>query len=156
MDGRFEIREGKSSDLSEIAALEAVCFENDPWSFEAFADIAKQDGCKIYVIFDMQLSKMIGYSVFYYALDQGDLANIAVDPEYRRWGLGSKILKYTVQNAAENGVNELFLEVRASNAPAIGLYEKHGFTKIGIRRNYYKHPKEDAVIMVLNTNEVDK
>lgn len=156
MDGRFEIREGDVSHLGEIAALEAVCFENDPWSYGAFADIAKQDGCKIYVAFDMQLSKIVAYSVICYALDQGDLANIAVDPKCRRWGLGSKLLAHTVQNAAKCGVNELFLEVRASNAPAIGLYEKYGFTKIGIRRNYYKHPKEDAIIMVLNTNEVDK
>lgn len=156
MDGRFEIREGNLSHLEEIAALEAVCFENDPWSYSAFVDIAKQDGCKIYMICDMQLSKIVAYSIIYSTLDQGDLANIAVDPEYRRWGLGSKLLAYTVKNAAKNGVNELFLEVRASNAPAIGLYEKNGFIKIGTRRNYYKHPKEDAIIMVLNTNEVDK
>lgn len=156
MDGRFEIREGSHSDLEEIAALEAVCFENDPWSYSAFEDMAKQDSCKIYVIFDMQLSKTVAYSVIYAVLDQGDLANIAVDPEYRRWGLGSKLLTHTVQKATENGVIELFLEVRASNAPAIGLYEKSGFAKIGTRRNYYKHPKEDAIIMVLNTNEVDK
>ena len=155
MDGRFEIREGDAACLREIADLEQICFENDPWTYSAFEEIAKQDGCKIYAISDMQLSKIVAYSVFYYALDQGDLANIAVDPEYRRWGLGSKLLAYTVQKATENGVNELFLEVRASNVPAIGLYEKSGFVNIGTRRNYYKHPKEDAVIMVLKTNEVD-
>ena len=155
MDGRFEIREGDAACLREIADLEQICFENDPWTYSAFEEIAKQDGCKIYVILDMQLSKIVAYSVFYYALDQGDLANIAVDPEYRRWGLGSKLLAYTVKKATENGVNELFLEVRASNAPAIGLYEKSGFVNIGTRRNYYKYPKEDAVIMVLKTNEVD-
>ena len=155
MDGRFEIREGDAACLREIADLEQICFESDPWAYSAFEEIAKQDGCKIYVVFDMQMTKIVAYSIFYYALDQGDLANIAVDPEYRRWGLGSKLLTHTVQKATENGVNELFLEVRASNAPAIGLYEKNGFINIGIRRNYYKHPKEDAVIMVLKTNEVD-
>ncbi len=156
MDGRFEIREGETPDLGEIGELEAVCFPADPWSYSAFLEMAEQDNCKIYAVFDMQLSKIVAYSVLYYAADQGDLANIAVDPEYRRWGIGSSLLRYTVQKAAEIGVTELFLEVRASNVPAIGLYEKAGFTKIGTRRNYYKHPKEDASVMVLNFNEVDK
>ncbi len=156
MDGRFEIRTGDFSALAEIAALEALCFGDDPWSYSAFQEIAKQDNCKIYVVFDMQLSKIVAYSVLYHAADQGDLANIAVDPRYRRWGIGSALLRHTVQKAADFGVNELFLEVRASNAPAIGLYEKAGFIKIGIRRNYYKHPREDACVMVLNYNEVDK
>ena len=79
-----------------------------------------------------------------------------MSPEYRRWGIGGELLAYSVQKAAEFGVKELFLEVRASNSPAISLYEKNGFVKIDTRRNYYKHPREDAHIMVLNIDEVDK
>lgn len=148
MDSRFEIREGSVSDLPEIAALEAICFELDPWSLSSFEEAMNVGDCKIYTVYDMQLSKIIGYSVIISVCDQADLANIAVSPSVRKMGIGASLLGYTLEKAACDGVSEVFLEVRASNAAAIALYEKMNFVKIGTRKNYYRHPKEDAIIMV--------
>ena len=75
------------------------------------------------------------------------MMNIAVHPDYRRQGLGEKLVEelVTVLHAAGNTC--LTLEVRVSNAPAVSLYEKTGFSRIGLRKNYYRNPKEDALIL---------
>ncbi len=148
MDNRYTIKRADERFVDELASLEVECFENDPWSRQMFADLIKNDNCIIDYIEDLQLSKIIGYSVICCAYDQADLANIAVLPEFRRNGIGQILLEEIFKKCIETGVLELFLEVRASNVPAISLYKKNGFVEIGKRRNYYSRPKEDALVMM--------
>lgn len=91
---------------------------------------------------------MLGYAVVSVVLDEGNLDNIAVAPEHRRQGVADALLSALTGFGREH-LAALMLEVRASNAPAIALYEKHGFTAVGRRRNYYDAPREDAVLMTL-------
>ena len=81
-------------------------------------------------------------------LDEGNLDNIAVAPAYRRQGVADALLSVVTGFGREH-LSRLMLEVRASNAPAIALYEKYGFAAVGRRKNYYDAPREDAVLMTL-------
>ena len=148
MDNRYKIGRADESFVEELALLEKKCFENDPWSKQMFSDLIKNDNCIMMYICDMQMSKIIGYSVICIAYDQADLANIAVLPEYRRNGMGQILLEETFKKCVGSGVLELFLEVRESNVPAISLYKKNQFVEIGKRKNYYARPREDAVVMM--------
>jgi ribosomal-protein-alanine N-acetyltransferase len=85
----------------------------------------------------------MGYLFVTQVMDTADIGNIAVSPEFRRQGIASLLL-----DTALNGMDaDVFLEVRHSNTPAIALYEKYGFQPIGIRKNYYDNPREDAILM---------
>lgn len=79
-------------------------------------------------------------------IDSADILDIAVLPEQREQGRASALLQFMFDDLTKKGVTEIFLEVRASNAGAIALYEKHGFKKISVRKNYYSNPVEDALI----------
>ncbi len=88
-----------------------------------------------------------GYAVLSSVLDEGSLDNIAVSPAYRRRGIADALLGDILRQAREQALASVTLEVRASNAPAIALYRKHGFAEVGRRRNYYEKPREDAILM---------
>lgn len=129
---------------AEVAALEAACFR-DPWSLRAFESevvnplslwiVAEDDG------------KVVGYIGSQSVLGQADIMNVAVDPNYRRQGIGRGLVLALVDELKKNDVSIAMLEVRVSNTPAITLYEELGFMKVGCRKNYYFNPKEDAYIM---------
>lgn len=141
------IKEFSPEYLDELAEMEKICFPGDPWSREAFAETAANESFIILFAYDMQMSKIVGYSVIYCVLDQADLANIAVLPNCRGRKIGKMLLEETLKKAFDNGVSEVFLEVRESNLPARGLYASSGFAEIGKRRNYYSNPREDAILM---------
>ena len=90
---------------------------------------------------------LIGYVIFYYVLDEGEIARVAVDPAYRRKGAAARLLHAVEDFCEEKGIDRLMLEVRKSNVPAISFYREYGFAEDGIRKNYYKNPVEDAVLM---------
>ena len=92
---------------------------------------------------------VLGYANFLHVLDEGDIGNVAVAPEYRRQGIA------LCARAAALDLAFLTLEVRASNAPAIALYRKHGFQAVGQRRNYYQKPDEDALLMTWFRREAE-
>ena len=117
--------------LDEIAALERVCF-SAPWSRAMLAE-ELDNAC----------------SAFLAALDEGYITNVAVRPEDRQKGVASQLLKVFIDFARGNHLAFLTLEVRPSNTAAIVLYGRHGFRTAGRRKNYYEHPKEDALIMTL-------
>ena len=93
---------------------------------------------------------VIGYMGISTICGEGYVTNVAVLPEYRRLGAGQKILEHVI-NSLKDQLEFISLEVRVSNAPAIALYEKFGFQNVGIRKRFYTHPDEDAMIMTKNS-----
>lgn len=127
-------------DALSIAQLEKECF-SDSWSENAVSiQIDRQQ-----IIVYKNGNKVIGYCIFMTAADEGEILRIAVIPDARKGGIGRKLLDSAVKIMKSRGASEIFLEVRASNKDAISLYEKYGFIKTGVRKNYYEN-KEDAVL----------
>ncbi len=129
--------------LEQITELERLCIPN-PWSYEMFELEASRRGGIVLAAID-ENGKVSGFLTAQQILDTADINNVAVHPERRRQGIGSLLLQEFLLQAQD--AEQIFLEVRASNAPAIGLYEMHGFRRIGTRKGYYTNPAEDAVIM---------
>lgn len=117
----------------------------DAWSVEAFRQSLRSPHTRVTVAEDG--GDIVGYAVVFVAADEAELANIAVIDEARGRGLGRRLLEAALDNAAAAGARAIYLEVRASNAPAQRLYEQTGFVRIGERRGYYRDPDEDAWVM---------
>ena len=132
------------SHIAEIAALEKICF-SDPWS-EASISSELRNPLSLWLV-ALDDDRVVGYVGSQSVLDGADMMNIAIDPAYRRRGVAQELVERLEMALKEKGVICLALEVRASNAAAIALYEKLSFSVIGRRPNYYRHPKEDALIM---------
>lgn len=105
----------------------------------------------IYSYFIAYKNKLpVGFVGISNLLDTIDLQYIAVNTSYQNQGIGTKLFYHILHIAKENNINNIMLEVRASNENAICFYEKLGFTKISIRKNYYKDTNEDAFIYEKN------
>ena len=91
---------------------------------------------------------MAGYCVCYQSFEEGEITNVAVKKELRGQGIAGKLLEKLCSYGKKRGLERYILEVRAGNEPAIHLYERSGFTRVGIRKGFYEQPVEDAVIMV--------
>ena len=100
--------------------------------------------------------RAMAYGGVLWAPDEGQITNIATHPDARRNGMGAAILEHLIAEARSRGCEQLSLEVRVSNIPAIALYERYGFVKMGIRRGFYKHPTEDAYVMCLQLSGTKK
>ena len=132
------------SHVAQVAALEKVCFSM-PWSENSIRGeltnplslwlVAEEDGV------------LLGYIGSQAVMDEADVMNVAVDPAYRREGIARKLVEALVAALNEKNVHALLLEVRSSNEPAKALYERQGFNQVGRRPNYYRNPKEDALIL---------
>lgn len=131
--------------LDELAELERICF-SAPWSRNMLAEELEND-CSAFLVALGEDGAVIGYAGMQVVLDEGYIANVAVRPEYRKQGVASKLMQVFLDFAAAHRLAFLTLEVRASNTPAIVLYGRKGFRSVGRRKNYYEHPKEDAIIM---------
>ena len=130
--------------VAQIAELEKLCF-SDPWSEKSVASELNNRLSLWLVALDGDT--VAGYVGSQSVLDQADMMNIAVHPDYRRQGIGRDLVLALSDALKEKGIRGLMLEVRASNAPAIALYEQLGFVQIGLRPNYYRNPKENALIL---------
>ena len=130
--------------IESIVEIENKCF-SVPWSHGSFLRELYSDDGYIPTAFDGE--KIVGFAIFHRIGEEGEIFNIAVSPEYRGQGVGSRILEAVIRNAMLNMVKKVFLEVRPSNEPAIALYKKYGFKQVGRRKNYYIKPVEDAIIM---------
>ena len=131
--------------IEEISAIETLCF-SVPWSYNALAEELSNPLAVFIAALDEQ-KKVLGYAGMHHIIDEGYIANIAVHPDFRRQGIATALLQRLDRYSHENGLALLTLEVRASNAAAIGLYRREGFNEQGIRRGFYQAPSEDAVIM---------
>jgi len=147
-------------DLSDITAIEHDCFSS-PLTGEQIVSLLKDGHTRFFCIREMlpaagpepnpaglpEEKPIVAYVWLQTVLDEGYIGNVAVCTRLRRQGLGDSLLEALDRFAAEQGLCFLTLEVRAGNAPAIALYEKHGYLRAGLRRNYYTAPREDAVLM---------
>lgn len=131
--------------LDEVAELERICFST-PWSRNMLAEELDNLLSAFLVALD-DGDRVVGYAGVQVILDEGYITNIAVRPECRRQGVAAKLLQVFMDFAKANKLSFLTLEVRASNYDAIALYGSRGFRSMGRRKNYYEHPKEDALIM---------
>ena len=139
-----EIRKMTLTDVWEVAQLEKEVF-SAPWSEKSLEESLRRSEYRFLVA--VSEHKIVGYIGMYQVLEEGDITNVAVHPKYQRRGIGSALVLSLLKEAGLNKIQEVTLEVRASNHTAIRLYEKNGFMAEGRRKNYYDKPKEDAVIM---------
>lgn len=138
------IRSMVERDVARVVELEASAF-GSPWEADTFRRLLGRTGAELLVV--EVRAEVVAYAVLWCILDQGELANIAVDDMWRRRGIGARLLDRVLERARERGVTDLFLEVRQSNMVARDLYRRRGFTSIGVRRNYYDSPREDACVL---------
>jgi len=131
--------------LDQAVELERLCF-NAPWSRAMLAEELENDCSALLAAVD-DGGRLVGYAGLQVVLDEGYIMNVAVRSDCRRNGIAEKLLRVFLDFAQAHALAFLTLEVRASNQPAILLYSKLGFRGAGRRRNYYEHPREDAIIM---------
>lgn len=134
--------------LAALAEIEKACFHT-PWS-EAMLREELDKG--IFLVAERD-GQAIGYVGCQTVLDEGYITNVAVSPDCRRQGVGRALIEELAQRARAQGLSFVTLEARASNAPAIALYEGAGFVRVGVRKNFYTAPSEDAVLMTLFLKE---
>ena len=96
--------------------------------------------------------KTVGYIGLISAADEADITNVSVLKSERKHGIGNALVVKAVEEALKLGVKKIFLEVRKSNEAAVSLYKKNGFEQVGIRKDYYHNPTEDALLMLKNIN----
>lgn len=134
--------------LAALAEIEKACF-HAPWS-EAM--LREELGKGIFLVAERD-GQAIGYVGCQTVLDEGYITNVAVSPDCRRQGVGRALIEELAQRACAQGLSFVTLEARASNVPAIALYEGAGFVRVGARKNFYAAPTEDAVLMTLFLKE---
>ena len=142
----IKIRPMTKEDAYELSKLDEVSF-SVPWTENQFKGEAENE-IATYFLATVD-EKIVGYIGYWNVLNEGNITNIAVLPEYRRQKIASKLLEYAIKNAIAENLSLMTLEVRKSNEPAKNLYAKFGFEPLGIRKDYYHKPLEDAVIMTL-------
>jgi ribosomal-protein-alanine N-acetyltransferase len=145
-DAAIEIAPATMDALDTVAAIESAVFA-DPWARRAFEvalrerharfRIARVDGC------------VAGYIIAWIVVDEGEIANLAVAPEWRGRGVAKQLLATIIAEARAEGVVRLYLEVRESNVAAQQLYTSHGFAPLARRSRYYRKPVEDAIVLGL-------
>ena len=138
------LTEMKLEHVAQVAALEKICF-SDPWSEKSVA--SELENKLAYWLVAMEGETVAGYIGSQTVMEETDMMNVAVHPDYRRKGVAEALVTALVEALKERGSHCLTLEVRASNEPAKALYEKLVFSQIGKRPNYYRNPREDALIL---------
>ena len=141
--GSFKIESLDYTHIGEIAKLEKICF-SEPWSENAIIESFKSG--TVFLV-ATESKRVLGYLGIKPVLDEGYITNVAVFPEYRRMGVASALLTALDRLAEEKNLSFVSLEVRESNAPAISLYSSFGYKNEGVRKNFYRDPEENAIIM---------
>ncbi len=136
----------QQEDIKEVLSIERRSFIT-PWSKRLFEETISSPLSTNLII--KKGEAIISYFIMYCVADEVHILNLAVHPDYRRQGYGTKLLDYVLTNFKQEKGIEFFLEVRESNSIAINLYRKFGFEIIGKRRRYYSETNEDALVMSL-------
>ena len=143
-------REAGPEELERLLELEHAAFDR-PWPAGAFEQEFDLPQAAVFLLFvggpGAPERDLVGYADFWVVEDEVSLLNIAVHPTRRREGLGRRLLALVEEVGAERGGEQVFLEVRASNEPALHLYRESGYVQVGIRKGYYSDTLEDAIVM---------
>ncbi|MBE6051545.1 MAG: ribosomal-protein-alanine N-acetyltransferase [Clostridium sp.] len=131
-------------DLNEVLEISTLSLK-ESWSLDSFTKELSNPLAK-YIVAKCD-NKPVGFAGVWTIVDEGHITNIAVHPDHRKKGIGSLLVNSLIEHSSKWGCRALTLEVRASNIPAQNLYKKFDFIEEGIRKNYYKDNKEDAIIM---------
>lgn len=142
----MDIRRATAEDATAIAEMEAEYF-SDPWSRkDILSYICSSDGMCFSAVKD---GETVAYVIGRIIPPEGEIYRVAVKESERCRGIGYRLLSYALKTERGRGLETTFLEVRSKNVAARRLYTAHGFKEMGIRKNYYKNPDDDAVIMLL-------
>ena len=144
------ICDATKDDLGNIIAIENICFPTTAWTKQMLVDAFNDSTCQISII--KNDTQVVGYSVLRIVGKEAEIDNIAIAPNFRRQGLGKKLLNHLLSLSKEQNAEKVFLEVDTNSVEAISLYEKIGFKRLGLRKNYYR--ENDAYTYALRmTNE---
>ena len=136
------IRSLKREELPQVAKLEQLCFSH-PWSEKSLTDSFDNPSAVFLAAFDGEVRGYVGAEVNY---DGIYILNVAVHPDFRRQGIGKRLIESLIENSSEE-ISFITLEVRPTNSAAVEMYASLGFEEVGRRKNYYSEPTEDAIIM---------
>jgi len=140
----MQIRPMTEKDCAKVAEIEAVSFSM-PWSLQSFTETVSDS--KYHFLVAEEQGEILGYCGFYSVVDEAEIPNVCVSPSARRRGIGRKLMEELICLATGLEIETMYLEVRKSNLPAQKLYQSLGFEEIGLRKNFYEQPREDAVLM---------
>ena len=134
-------------DLDEVDAIERQSFKA-PWPRQVFADELERTWARIEVA--RLRDRVVGFVDYWLVADEVHLLAIATHPDWRRRGIGARLLDRVLAVAREHAASIVTLEVRRNNVPALAMYERRGFRRVGTRPRYYQEDGEDAVVMTLD------
>ena len=143
-----EIKLLQPEHIKDIHIIEKLCF-SEPWSEKSLLLLCEENNFGVVAIVDGVVAAYGGMTC---VLDEGGITNIATHPDFRRRGLASAVLSKMLCEAEKRGIENIFLEVRLSNEAARCLYLSKGFSELGVRKGFYRHPVEDALQMVYRKN----
>lgn len=141
---QYRIIDIEPKHVPQIKEIEKQCF-SVPWTDDQLR-AQLPDKMHVFIVAESG-EKVLGYVGMMFVLDEGYISNVAVAPEYRRMGIADALISELLRRANELELSFVTLEVRESNAPARALYEKNGFSDVGLRKNYYNFPTENAILM---------
>jgi ribosomal-protein-alanine N-acetyltransferase len=136
------------AEIDDILAIEHVSFTK-PWTREMYLSELQNPGVSFFFLARDEQKRAVGFCSFWRVVDELHINNLAVLPEFRRAGIASALLTRVLAEGARLGARRATLEVRRSNEPAQQLYRHFGFAIAGVRRGYYSHPPEDALVLSL-------
>lgn len=141
----MQIRPGRSGDLERIVEISRVSLPQ-AWSRESLSAELDNPARARFLVAEAA-GQVIGFIHWWLVLDEGQIMNLAVNPDYRRHGAGRALLDAAVRSASESGAVSMVLEVREGSSAALGLYRSAGFSVIAVRRGYYSDNGENALFM---------
>jgi ribosomal-protein-alanine acetyltransferase len=143
----FSISAVLPADIAAVAEIERVSF-SDPWSEDSFRSMLDNPHT-LFLVARHPERGVVGYTAGVGVREDGEILNVAVSPESRGQGVGALLLDAAIEELSGRNVTRLYLEVRESNAAAIALYQSRGFRQLTSRRNYYRRPVENALVLAL-------
>ncbi len=154
------IRTMRPADLSDVMRIERQSFTM-PWQETTFRALMRRPSAALLTAVspgresggEVARDEVVGFAVLWFAADEAELGDLAVDPRIRGHGVGTQLLESSIETARKRGARTLYLEVRESNDAARALYSKRGFRVVGRRPGYYEEPREDACVMRLDLQD---
>jgi len=147
----MKIRQFAKEDVQQMLGIQEGCHELAHWLEADYLGLAEDPGGLILVaeLETMEPTQILGFAAFHRVIDEAELRNIGVHPEHQHQGVGRALLEAGSKHLREAGAKRIFLEVRPTNKPALGLYYSMGFGICRLRKDYYRDPQEDALVLAL-------